>query len=77
MDFDNAPLADLEAYLQSFGGFWAAVPRNLTSSIRELRQNELGRGEITDAIEQSRLQCYHHSIREFAKACHSVRSTTF
>lgn len=73
MNPDTASLADMEAYLRSFGGLWATVQRNLIHSVRTLRPEEQNLDEPTKkAVEQSRIESYESSIREFASVCKKI-----
>ena len=63
------PLDEVEKYLRSAGGFWAKLPDSLAVTTKDLRPEEEGHGEITEAIRLSRLQSYEQTIRSFAARC--------
>jgi len=69
MDYDSAPLVDVEEYLRSFGGFFATIPDSLTVSVRNLRPDE-AESQHAEAIQRSREQAYSAAIRAVAKVCH-------
>jgi hypothetical protein len=72
MNPETDPLYDVEQYLKSFGGLWQTIPDGLGESVKALRANEQGHGGTTEAIKQTRLQCYERTIREFAKLCQRI-----
>jgi hypothetical protein len=74
MDIDSAPLEEVEEYLRSFGGHWAAIPEALTRSLRERQPEDdyWEDKETQEAIAKARLRCYGHAIREFASVCRHV-----
>lgn len=76
MNVDSDQLYEVEAYLESFGGFWKSIPTSLRASIRDLRSDEPQFDEhIQKAVEQTRPQCHDRAIRAFARICQKSHET--